>query len=213
MKRWIVALPCAPLLAALIGPAASNAQTVKIRNEKVMVFEDRLAPGEVRTLHGDAPSVVVYPGTGKVELTSAAGNPRNMLIRPGQASFEPAQPRSIKNTGTAPLQLVRVVFLGKGSAETWGPAGLPPAYRILIENQYARVYEIKIPAGGSEPQHTHKDRVVVCLSGAELIHTLPDGHKEPSTLKTGEISWRPGVTHIGQNVGKTDLWVIAIEPK
>jgi hypothetical protein len=42
---------------------------------------------------------------------------------------------------------------------------------------------------------------------------MPDGHEEPSTLKTGEIAWRLGSTHIGQNVGKTDLWAIAVEPK
>jgi hypothetical protein len=55
--------------------------------------------------------------------------------------------------------------------------------------------------------------VVVSLSGAELEHILPDGTKQPSTLKTGEVVWRLGATHIGHNLGHTDLWVIAIEPK
>jgi hypothetical protein len=32
-------------------------------------------------------------------------------------------------------------------------------------------------------------------------------------LKTGETAWRRAQTHIGKNVGKTDLWVIAMEPK
>jgi len=210
MRNWIL---CAPLLVALLGSAAWSAETVKVTNAKVYVFEDRLAPGEVRTLHGNVPSVVVYPDSGKVEITPAGGNPQNVLIRPGQTTFEPAQPRSIKNTGSAELRLIRVVFLGKGEPVTWGTTGLPPNYKLLIENQYARVYEIKIPAGTSEPQHTHKDRVVVCLSGAELEHILPDGRKEPSTLKTGEVVWRPGATHIGHNLGKTDLWVIAVEPK
>jgi predicted metal-dependent enzyme (double-stranded beta helix superfamily) len=82
-----------------------------------------------------------------------------------------------------------------------------------LENQYTRVYDIRIPAGMREPQHNHKHRVVVCLSGAELSHLLPDGRDEPSNLKTGEIAWRRGGTHIGRNLGKTDLWVIAVEPK
>jgi hypothetical protein len=42
---------------------------------------------------------------------------------------------------------------------------------------------------------------------------MPDGRTETSTLRTGEIAWRNGGTHIGQNLGKTDLRVIAIEPK
>ena len=75
------------------------------------------------------------------------------------------------------------------------------------------MYDIRIPAHTNEPQHTHKDRVVVCLSGAQLEHPLPDGRREPSTLKTGEVGRRRGGTHIGQNLGNSDLWVIAIEPK
>jgi hypothetical protein len=34
---------------------------------------------------------------------------------------------------------------------------------------------------------------------------MPDGREEPSTLRTGEIAWRLGATHIGQNLGTTDL--------
>jgi quercetin dioxygenase-like cupin family protein len=124
-----------------------------------------------------------------------------------------AQPRTVKNTGPSAVHFARIEFLGSGLAETWGTTGLSPNYKLLIENQYTRVYDIRIPAGTREPQHTHHDRVVVCLSGAQLKHLMPDGREEPSTLKTGEIVWRRGGTHIGQNLGKTDLWVIAVEPK
>ena len=111
------------------------------------------------------------------------------------------------------MHFVRVEFLGAGSAEMWGMTGLAPNYKMLVEDRYARAYDIKIPAQTFEPQHTHHDRVVVSLSGAELEHILPDGTKQPSTLKTGEVVWRLGATHIGHNLGHTDLWVIAIEPK
>jgi hypothetical protein len=91
--------------------------------------------------------------------------------------------------------------------------GLSPNYKMLLENRYARAYDIRIPAGTKEPQHTHHDRVVVALSGAKLEHILPSGQIQPSTLKTGEIVWRLGGTHVGHNMGTTDLWVIAVEPK
>ena len=100
-----------------------------------------------------------------------------------------------------------------GSHETWGTTGLSPHYVLLVENQYGRAYDIKIPQQTREPQHTHKDRVVVSLSGAQLEHILPDGKLQPSTLKTGEVVWRLGGTHIGHNLGQTNLWVIAVEPK
>jgi hypothetical protein len=84
---------------------------------------------------------------------------------------------------------------------------------VLLENRYARVYDIRIPAHTNEPQHTHHDRVVICLSGAKLEHLFPDGRREPSSLETGEVAYRRGTTHVGQNLGDTALWVIAVEPK
>jgi len=127
--------------------------------------------------------------------------------------FLVSTPRVIRNTGSVNLHYVRVEFPGAGSKETWGRTGLAPNYKMLVENQYARVYDIRIPAHTNEPQHTHHDRVVICLSGAKLEHLYPDGRREPSSLATGEIAWRRGATHIGQNLGDTDLWVIAVEPK
>jgi len=180
-------------LACMVLTAAAIAQTEKIRNDRVIVTEIRLAPGEARLIRGDLPSVVVYPS--------------------GDAVFEAARAFPVKGGASGEAKLVRIEFPGPGLDETWGTTGLPPNYKLLIENRYARVYDIRIPAGTKEPQHTHHDRVVVCLSGAKLEHLMPDGRVEPSTLATGEIAWRRGGTHIGHNLGKTDLWVIAVEPK
>jgi quercetin dioxygenase-like cupin family protein len=179
-----------------------------VSNEKVVVVETSLAPGEVQSKHDGKPAMLVFVQPGTLEVNGLA-----VRAAPGEVSFEPAGGRTVKNAGTTALRFVQIDFQSAGLAETWGNAGLSPNYKVLLDNQYARVYDIRIPAGTREPQHTHKNRVVVCLSGAELRHLMPDGHEEPSTLKTGEIAWRLGSTHIGQNVGKTDLWAIAVEPK
>lgn len=177
----------------LFAACAFGGSTEKVRNPKVAVFEVTLAPGERETVSGAWPSVTV--------------NSR------GEAVFAPAGTPGIENKGSSPLHYVRVEFLEKGSSETWGKTGLAPNYKLLLENPYTRVYDIRIPAHTNEPQHTHHDRVVICLSGATLRHLYPDGREEPSTLVTGEIAWRKGSTHIGQNLGDTPLWVIAVEPK
>ncbi len=210
MRNWfcgvgLVLLPVAGVLAAT--------QTEKVRNEKVLVVEQALAPGETVSLPGDRASVAVYLDDGSIEATPAAGAPRTETVARGEAVFRPAQARTVKNTGSSVLRIVQTQYLGNGGSETWGTAGLAPDYKLLFENQYGRVYDIRMGAGKSEPLHSHHDRVVVCLSGAELQHEMPDGRRETSTLKTGEIAWRHATTHIGHNLGKTDLWVIAIEPK
>ena len=190
------------LLISLLALTAA-AQTEKVRNDRVTVVEDQLSPGSTRALTA-TPILTVYLTDGRIDNTAVAR---------GQVAFEPASPHTIKNTGRAPIKLVRIEFPGPGIDDTWGAAGLSPNYKLLLENRYTRVYDIRIPAGTREPQHTHHDRVVVCLSGAQLEHLMPDGRIEPSTLATGEIAWRRGGTHIGHNLGKTDLWVIAVEPK
>ncbi len=195
-------------------PAALHATNVeKIRNEKVLVVEETLAPGESASLPDKFPSMVVYMTEGSVELNTIRGMDRKKHVTRGTTLFQRAQAGTIKNLGASALTFVRVEFLTAGTPETWGMTGLSPNYKMLLENDYARAYDIRIPAQAFEPQHTHHDRVVVALSGASLEHILPDGTKQPSTLTSGDIVWRPGATHVGHNLGQTDLWVIAIEPK
>jgi hypothetical protein len=196
------------ILAVLASPAVPSE---KVRNERVAAVETTLPPGGAES-SPDKPGLIVCMKGGTLELVPAGGKPEKLAVNSGDVRYLPPQTR-IKNTGSAPLQFARIDFLGSGSPETLGVAGLSPNYKLLFENRYTRTYDIRIPAHTNEPQHTHKDRVVVCLSGAYLKHLLPDGREEPSTLKTGEILWRRGGTHIGQNLGNTDLWVIAIEPK
>ena len=201
------------ILPLLLLPLALNgAETEKIRNAQAVVLEAVLDPGESRIIRGDLPSVTVYCQPGTVAIAATGEKPRTVAVQAGDVAFLPPQARILKNAGTAPLRIVRVDLLGKGSDETWGTTGISH-YKLLVENRFARVYDIRVAAGATEPLHTHKDRVVVCLSGADIVHTMPDGRTEPTSLKAGDILWRTGATHIGHNTGKTDLWVIAIEPK
>lgn len=191
--------------------AASSVQ--RLRNDKVSVIEETLAPGETASLGGVRPSVIVYLSPGTFEILPGAGKSAGQAAGRGETIFEPAESKALKNTGSSELKYVRVEFLTSGKQEKWGKTGLPANYKILVENRYTRAYNIRIAPQSFEPRHTHHDRVVICLSGATLEHILPNGQKQPSTLKTGEIVWRPGATHVGHNMGSTELWVICVEPK
>jgi hypothetical protein len=202
-----------PFLLLAVAPAVPAAGTTPVRNDLVAVADETIRPGETVTWPGEHPMEIVYFTDGSLEFPEGSGHAARVMVKRGQTAFEIAKTRTVKNVGSADVHYARIEFLGKGLPETWGTTGLSPNYKLLFENRYTRVYDIRIPAGTKEPQHTHHDRVVVCLSGAQLKHLMPDGREEPSTLKTGEIVWRKGGTHIGQNLGKTDLWVIAVEPK
>lgn len=199
------------LTAGTVSLAAMTKQD--FANRQVAVTEETLAPGESEHVAGDHPSIVVYLAGKSVVIALVNGSKHSESIVRGKTVDEPARASTLTNTGSSPLHLVRVAFLTSGSSETWGMTGLPPNYKLLFEDRYSRTYDIRIPAHRREPRHTHHDRVVVCLSGAQLEHVLADGRTQPSTLKTDEVAWRAGQTHEGHNLGNTDLWVIAIEPK
>lgn len=200
------------VLEIALASVAAAAPLERLKNDKVVSIEYHLKPGETAAVDG-RPAVTVYFDNGSVLLTTSGGHTEKSAVHRGDAVFQQSQGGEIRNTGVTDLKFVRTEFLTDGAGETWGATGLPPNYKLLFENQYTRVYDIRIEAGAREPQHTHHARVVVCLSGAILKHLMPDGREEPSTLKTGEVAFRPAATHIGQNLGRTDLWVIAIEPK
>lgn len=186
--------------------AASSIQ--KLRNDKVSVSKETLAPGQSALLPNAQPNIVIYLSGDQVEIKGA-----KQKVQRGRTVFVPAGTKSLKNIGSSELKYVRVEFLSPGKQETWDRTGLPPNYRILVENRYVRAYDIKIAPHTYEQRHTHHNRVVICLSGATLEHVLPNGQKQPSSLTTGEIVWRPGATHVGHNMGSTELWVICVEPK
>jgi hypothetical protein len=186
--------------AILLLAAVALAQDVKVQNEKVKVVEATLAPGRSAAASDAGPVAVVF--------LNNSGTAKKGEVR----FFEPGHFK-LDNAGKSELRYARIDFLGKGLEETWGRTGISPNYKVLLENQYARVYDIHIAAGTKEPQHTHHDRIVICFSGANMIHLLPDGRTETSTLKTGEIAWRRGATHVGNNLDTVDFWAVAIEPK
>ena len=202
----------AVLLAASFAPQLFAAKSLeKIRNEKVVVTEETLQPGEAEAQPPVQPSMIVYMTDGTAAHRDGSSGPAS--VKAGQTVFEDTAAGPLRNSGEAPLHFCRISFLTEGKDEMWGTTGLSPNYVLLLENRYGRAYDIRIPAHAREPQHTHHDRVVISLSGAQLEHILPTGKIQPSTLKTGEIVWRLGGTHIGHNLGDTNLWVIAVEPK
>lgn len=200
------------LLTACASLPAKTSVHEKFRNDRVLVAQCTVPPGESLRAAKEHPGVLVYLDDGTVQ-TAQQGQTRIQHVCRGDTFFSKLYGSPISNAGTSDLRIVWVEYLTGGGSQVWGVTGLAPDYKLLFENQFGRVYDIKVAAGKSEPLHSHQARVVVCLSGAKLEHIMPDGRTEPSTLATGEIAWRPAATHIGHNMGDTNLWVIAIEPK
>lgn len=90
----------------------------------------------------------------------------------------------------------------------------PQFYTVRLENDRVRVLEYVLPAGKSEPLHSHHPGVAYVISGATLHTTMANGAIADGTLNTGDVHWRDkNVTHAVQNTGSTDMRALLVELK
>ena len=114
----------------------------------------------------------------------------------------------------------------KESTQSWlesldAMTAAPEHHRVLLENDRVRVLEAWIAAGDTVPLHSHRwPSVIHVISASDFVRYDPQGciamdsRTLPSRPKSGDILWSaPLQPHSIQNVGDTELRVIAIELK
>ena len=91
---------------------------------------------------------------------------------------------------------------------------IPENYKLIIDNQFVRVLEARIPPGTEEKPHRHLKGVSVCLTEYTLeSRTLPDGPWVRNERKVGTTYWSEASLHQVRNVGTTESHTIRIELK
>ena len=81
---------------------------------------------------------------------------------------------------------------------------MPDTHKLLFENQFVRVIESKVPAGGREPKHSHPHCVTVYLAEIDSeITTFPDHETSHVHRTAGTAGWSEATVHEVRNVGNT----------
>ncbi len=94
------------------------------------------------------------------------------------------------------------------------PAGPSSTQKVLLENEFVRVFEIRVPPGVFEPKHSHARGVTIALSDySNEAKSFPDGKVSGGPVKFGDVRWAEPVTHEARNTGATEQHVIRIELK
>ena len=89
--------------------------------------------------------------------------------------------------------------------------------RLLLEDERARFWELRIPPGERLPFHRHVlDYVWTCVSGGSGLSHFGDGRTEPVAYAVGEtrrLSFGPGesMIHDLENTGPADLVFTTVE--
>jgi len=101
------------------------------------------------------------------------------------------------------------VSIGFGHAQS----GEGVTKKLLIDNEFVRLYDIRVSPGVFEAKHSHARGITIALSDYTNDATSPDGKVSRGRAKFGDVRWAEPVTHEARNTGPTEQHVIRIELK
>jgi quercetin dioxygenase-like cupin family protein len=109
--------------------------------------------------------------------------------------------------------------LAAWGAETATPSAVPieqePAHRLVLQNEYVRVFEVWLPPGDTTLWHVHlHDGVSVRLTDATIEDQPMVGQAKSFRLRRGEVTYgatSTALTHQVRNVGETPFRNVYIE--
>jgi hypothetical protein len=224
------------LALATLGPLAAAAgqdlvavapELAKVEYEDARVRVVRLQIPEHASLatHERPRRVVVSLTANDVLLSRPDGTASGTRTEAGTIAWSEPTVRSVMNLGgpveNIVIELKQADDPGKPVADP--PAALPvgylsePLHRWVWENQYVRVYDVRIPPGEATTFHRHAyDQVSVYVSGG-LVSVQPDGLPwgQPAKIEPRGVSFSADaakpITHRVRNDGKTEYRVVLVQ--
>ncbi len=88
----------------------------------------------------------------------------------------------------------------------------PHVYKVMFENERARVLEVTMEPGSRAELHSHPDYFVYFLSGGKVKFTTAAGETQEIELPPGTSMWREAEEHATENTGGV-LRALFFEPK
>ncbi len=208
-----------------LAKVAPDAVKVEYEDARIRVVRLRIAGHATLPMH-DRPARVVIPLTpGDVSTTRADGTTSHVRTAAGQVAWSEPSKRSVTNLDGALENIIVELKTVAGPAPplTHPPTPLPAGYlderfhHWLFENQYVRVYDVRIPPGATTDFHVHAfDSVFVGLSGgltAEQQQGQPWG--TPEKDESGTVEFRADSkkarTHRVRNDGTAEYHVVVVQ--
>jgi len=89
----------------------------------------------------------------------------------------------------------------------------PHVYRVLFENERARLLEVRMKPGQSSAMHSHPAYVIYGLDEGKVRFSAPSGESAEVEVKAGDVMWREPEEHAVDNIGTTDAHALLFELK
>ena len=99
--------------------------------------------------------------------------------------------------------------------QTWpDPAEVADnVYKLLLENDRVRVFDVRFKPGEVAKMHRHPDHVVYILEDAKLQLALPNDQTNTFDLKAGQTLFIEAGPHETTNIGTREAHNLVIELK
>jgi quercetin dioxygenase-like cupin family protein len=214
-----------PTLCQDLVAVAPLAAKVEYEDARIRVVRLQLEPNATLPMH-DRPARVVIPiMPNNVRTTRSDGSPSIVQSAAGKAAWSEPARLSVTNLAT-PLDNIVVEL--KTATSPAKPLAYPPMpspvgylderfHHWLFENQYVRVYDVRIPPGTTTDFHDHAfDSVFVQISGGLTADQTPgQAWGKAETEVPGSVEFRPDAKqprrHRVRNDGTTEYHVIAVQ--
>lgn len=209
MRRLVVALACAlpgsPCVHAQdLVAVAPDLATVEYEDARVRVVRLRIPQNGSVAMHDRPRRVVVSLTANDVRITRADGTSSVTRTDAGTVAWSEPAVRSVRNPGAA---LENIVVELKDAPDPAKPASRPPAappadflhdafHRWAFENQYVRVYDVRIPPGATTAFHRHAyDQVVIYVTGGRVSSQVEgEAWLAPATLEPRSVAFAANAT-------------------
>lgn len=220
MLAWLPAAVAQDLVALVPELAKVEYEDARVRIVRLHIPEHATLP-----THDRPRRVVVSLTANDVRLTRADGTVKDTKTAAGTFAWSEPTVRSVQNPG-GPLENI-VVELKKANEPTATvdpPPATPPAtylsdtwHRWAFENQYVRVYDVRIPPGETTSFHRHAlDQVAIFVSGG-LVSVQSEGQPwgQASAMKPGSVSFANNaakpITHRLRNDGQDEYHMVLVQ--
>ncbi len=109
---------------------------------------------------------------------------------------------------------ISAAFVGVSHAQTTGNAVDvdPDVHKVIMENEYFRVFDARASKGTKSPMHRHEPMVLVILGKARFRIAGPDGKASLLDLNPGQAFWVQSAEHTWELLAG-ELHAIGVEIK
>jgi len=204
---------------------APQAAKIEYEDARFRIVRLKIAPDETLPMH-DRPYRVIIPLTpGDAKLTLPDGRTSISRTQAGHVTFSGPGKRSVTNVGV-PIENVLIEF--KNIDAPGKPLSAPPDpkpanylddpfHHWLLENQYVRIYDARVPPGETTTFHLHAlDTIRVVLSGQPISTQIEGKEWSPSSMAASGSSLYTADSakpykHRLRNDGKGEYHVIIVQ--